>query len=150
MLCCSSLLSTGTVDSFHLRPVERAPPPSPLQPSERRRRADDARLAFTDRRRDGHAPRASSDPDAASSGEEGDDGRASSDATGRDDAPPSSSSSYSHSFDTPTHRRNALLKCLLVVAGYMAVGALAFSRVFERWPIVDSLYFSVVTFTTVG
>lgn len=33
---------------------------------------------------------------------------------------------------------------------YLAAGTLAYSVVFEKWPIVDSLYFAVVLFTTVG
>ena len=42
------------------------------------------------------------------------------------------------------------LKSYFHWSSYMLSGVLAFSRVFERWPIIDSLYFSVVTFTTVG
>lgn len=33
---------------------------------------------------------------------------------------------------------------------YMTLGVLAFTFVFEDWPIIDSLYFSVVLFTTCG
>mmetsp|Transcript_57489 Transcript_57489/g.67130 ORF Transcript_57489/g.67130 Transcript_57489/m.67130 type:complete len:349 (+) Transcript_57489:118-1164(+) len=41
-------------------------------------------------------------------------------------------------------------ECLFAIAAYIAIGTLAFSYVFEKWPIVDSMYFSVVTFTTIG
>ena len=43
-----------------------------------------------------------------------------------------------------------LFRVQLAIIGYMLTGVLAFSRIFEQWPIIDSLYFSVVTFTTVG
>ena len=33
---------------------------------------------------------------------------------------------------------------------YMMMGVLAFCSIFEKWTIVDCLYFSIVTFTTVG
>eukprot|EP00814_Leptocylindrus_danicus_P010967 CAMPEP_0116018690 /NCGR_PEP_ID=MMETSP0321-20121206/8795_1 /TAXON_ID=163516 /ORGANISM="Leptocylindrus danicus var. danicus, Strain B650" /LENGTH=433 /DNA_ID=CAMNT_0003489125 /DNA_START=46 /DNA_END=1347 /DNA_ORIENTATION=- len=39
---------------------------------------------------------------------------------------------------------------LVTIAIYMGVGVLAYSYVFENWSVVDSLYFSMVTFTTVG
>mmetsp|Transcript_7343 Transcript_7343/g.12335 ORF Transcript_7343/g.12335 Transcript_7343/m.12335 type:complete len:134 (-) Transcript_7343:61-462(-) len=58
--------------------------------------------------------------------------------------------SFSLSFDISLHKDRLLIRCLLAIIGYMAVGVVSFSRVFERWSIVDSLYFSVVTFTTVG
>jgi hypothetical protein len=32
----------------------------------------------------------------------------------------------------------------------LLIGVIAFSFVFEPWTVIDSLYFSVVTFTTVG
>ena len=40
--------------------------------------------------------------------------------------------------------------CLLAIVAYLGIGAISFSYFFEHWPIVDSLYFSMVTFTTVG
>lgn len=58
--------------------------------------------------------------------------------------------SYSLSFDKSLHKNRVLTKCFVAIILYMAVGVLSFSRLFEKWPIVDSLYFSVVTFTTVG
>lgn len=33
---------------------------------------------------------------------------------------------------------------------YVALGVVSFSFIFENWPIIDSVYFSVVLFTTVG
>ena len=41
-------------------------------------------------------------------------------------------------------------ECLFVIAGYLLLGVIAYSYIFEDWPIIDSVYFSVVTFTTVG
>jgi potassium channel subfamily K len=41
-------------------------------------------------------------------------------------------------------------KALSLILGYMSFGVLGFSCVFERWSLRDSIYFSVVTFTTVG
>ena len=43
-----------------------------------------------------------------------------------------------------------LVECLLAVTSYLGTGVLAYSVVFEKWSIVDALYFSVVSFTTVG
>ena len=37
-----------------------------------------------------------------------------------------------------------------IIASYLLVGMISFSFIFEEWTLVDSLYFSVVTFTTVG
>ena len=58
--------------------------------------------------------------------------------------------SFSLSFDKSLHKNRILKRCLLAMLVYMGVGVASFSRIFEKWPIVDSLYFSVVTFTTVG
>lgn len=58
--------------------------------------------------------------------------------------------SFSLSFDVSLHKDRALAKCLLAIIAYVAVGVVSFSCIFENWPVVDSLYFSVVTFTTVG
>jgi hypothetical protein len=41
-------------------------------------------------------------------------------------------------------------KAMSLIMIYMSVGVLGFSLVFERWSLRDSIYFSVVTFTTVG
>ncbi|CAB9521226.1 Two pore potassium channel [Seminavis robusta] len=40
--------------------------------------------------------------------------------------------------------------CLVFLLSYLTVGVLAFSFVFERWSIVDALYFTSVCFSTVG
>jgi len=41
-------------------------------------------------------------------------------------------------------------RAFLLIISYMLIGMLGYSYMFEQWPIRDSLYFSVVTFTTVG
>lgn len=43
-----------------------------------------------------------------------------------------------------------LTQCMLAIFVYLAVAALSYSFIFEKWPIVDSLYFACVTFTTIG
>ena len=44
-----------------------------------------------------------------------------------------------------------LWQCLLAMLAYMAVAILAFTFVLEpQWTCVDSLYFAIVTFTTIG
>jgi voltage-gated potassium channel len=43
-----------------------------------------------------------------------------------------------------------LSTCVYGILLYLMLGTVFYSFVFERWSIVDSLYFSVVTFTTVG
>ena len=58
--------------------------------------------------------------------------------------------SFSVSFDNSQHKDLILIRCLLAIVMYMAVGVVSYSRIFEKWPIVDAIYFSVVTFTTVG
>mmetsp|Transcript_26161 Transcript_26161/g.38971 ORF Transcript_26161/g.38971 Transcript_26161/m.38971 type:complete len:646 (-) Transcript_26161:105-2042(-) len=45
---------------------------------------------------------------------------------------------------------STLMKAFALVCGYLVIGIIGFSFVFEQWTIRDSLYFSVVTFTTVG
>jgi potassium channel subfamily K len=40
--------------------------------------------------------------------------------------------------------------CLFYTSIYMVVSVIAFSFVFEKWTIIDSLYFAVSTFTTCG
>lgn len=40
--------------------------------------------------------------------------------------------------------------CGLLVMAYLIIGIIAFSFVFEKWPVVYSAYFSVSTFTTIG
>ncbi len=43
-----------------------------------------------------------------------------------------------------------LRTCLQYVFIYIAISVIAYSYVFERWSIIDSVYFAVATFTTVG
>ena len=40
--------------------------------------------------------------------------------------------------------------CLLAIACYLGLSALAFSFFFEHWSVIDSAYFAVVTFTACG
>jgi len=50
------------------------------------------------------------------------------------------------SFDLDMDWKHAVLGILM----YLIVGIFAFSVVFEKWDYSDSLYFSIVTFTTIG
>lgn len=43
-----------------------------------------------------------------------------------------------------------LSECLMAIAAYLGTGVLAYSVFLEKWSVVDALYFSVVSFTTVG
>lgn len=52
--------------------------------------------------------------------------------------------------DIRSHMEFSLTQCLLAIAAYMAVAVIAFSFLLENWSVIDSIYFSVVTFTTVG
>ena len=45
---------------------------------------------------------------------------------------------------------STMLRAFALICGYLIIGIVGFSFVFEQWTIRDSLYFSVVTFTTVG
>jgi hypothetical protein len=40
--------------------------------------------------------------------------------------------------------------CAVYLSTYIVIAVLAFSFVFEKWSIIDSVYFAVSTFTTVG
>eukprot|EP00559_Dactyliosolen_fragilissimus_P001364 CAMPEP_0184866172 /NCGR_PEP_ID=MMETSP0580-20130426/21168_1 /TAXON_ID=1118495 /ORGANISM="Dactyliosolen fragilissimus" /LENGTH=502 /DNA_ID=CAMNT_0027365695 /DNA_START=194 /DNA_END=1702 /DNA_ORIENTATION=+ len=44
----------------------------------------------------------------------------------------------------------SIFECMMVLVAYLFIGVLAYSVVLEKWDIVDSLYFTVVTLTTVG
>jgi hypothetical protein len=44
----------------------------------------------------------------------------------------------------------SLWQCLLAIFAYIAIAVLAFSFVFDHWTIIDSAYFAVVTFSTIG
>jgi hypothetical protein len=48
------------------------------------------------------------------------------------------------------HMTIKLRVCIFAILVYLSIGVAAYSYVFENWCIVDSLYFTVVTFTTVG
>ena len=43
---------------------------------------------------------------------------------------------------------NAVLLCIFFLFCYFGLGTFGFSYLFERWSIIDSMYFTVVTFTT--
>jgi len=43
-----------------------------------------------------------------------------------------------------------LTQCVLAILCYIGIAVVAFSFVFDDWTIIDSVYFSVVTFSTVG
>lgn len=43
-----------------------------------------------------------------------------------------------------------LRECFYIFVALLAVGVVAFSFVFEKWPIIDSLYFTVVMLTSAG
>lgn len=45
---------------------------------------------------------------------------------------------------------STLFKLIGIMIAYFILGVVAYSFLFEEWPIVDSLYFSTVTLTTVG
>jgi len=45
---------------------------------------------------------------------------------------------------------STLFRALSLVCGYLGLGIIGFSYIFESWSIRDSMYFCVVTFTTVG
>lgn len=44
----------------------------------------------------------------------------------------------------------SLRECVFAIVAYLSVGAIAYTRIFERWSLVDALYFSVASFSTVG
>jgi potassium channel subfamily K len=43
-----------------------------------------------------------------------------------------------------------LKECIVAILSYSGLGVLAYTVLVEKWSIIDALYFSVVTFTTVG
>jgi len=46
--------------------------------------------------------------------------------------------------------RPILVNCAWYLAIYAGISVVAYSFVFEQWPIIDSVYFAVATFTTCG
>lgn len=57
---------------------------------------------------------------------------------------------YRQSDEEEPFFKSTSFKALSLIMVYMSVGVVGFSFVFERWSLRDSIYFSVVTFTTVG
>jgi hypothetical protein len=51
--------------------------------------------------------------------------------------------------DVKTSRKTTFISTGVILL-YLGIGVISYSYVFESWSIIDSLYFSVVTFTTVG
>jgi hypothetical protein len=45
---------------------------------------------------------------------------------------------------------NVMKLCAFYLTSYVVVAIIAYSFVFERWSIIDSIYFATSTFTTVG
>jgi hypothetical protein len=43
-----------------------------------------------------------------------------------------------------------LWDCFFALLAYLAISVIAYSFVFEKWSVIDSMYFAVVTFTTIG
>lgn len=44
----------------------------------------------------------------------------------------------------------SLTQCIVAILLYIMIAVIAFSFIFDHWSIVDSCYFAVVTFTTIG
>jgi len=51
-------------------------------------------------------------------------------------------------FDLST--KNIMIKCIAGLLIFFVMGAIAYSYVFEHWTLIDSFYFMVTTFSTVG
>lgn len=62
----------------------------------------------------------------------------------------SSRANLTEEFDSFLETDETLKLCLLYVAIYFAIAIVAYCYVFERWSIIDGLYFAVNTFTTCG
>lgn len=52
--------------------------------------------------------------------------------------------------ETESLLNSTYFKAILLMVVYLMIGVVGFSYVFESWSIQDALYFSVVTFSTVG
>jgi hypothetical protein len=63
---------------------------------------------------------------------------------------PHSQRSLTAAYVSYDHSAWALRSSLFNLAIYFALAVVAFSFVFEKWPITDSVYFAAVVFTTVG
>jgi voltage-gated potassium channel Kch len=62
----------------------------------------------------------------------------------------SSELSFSHEYHPFEQSKTGLMICLFHVILYLIVSVAAFGYGFEKWGIIDSVYFGVVTFTTIG
>ena len=49
-----------------------------------------------------------------------------------------------------SYLQSTLFKAIVLVCAYLSIGVIGYSFLFENWSIRNSLYFSIVTFTTVG
>ena len=58
--------------------------------------------------------------------------------------------SFSHEYQPFERSRKALVICMFHVAVYFGVAVVAFGYGFEKWGFVDSIYYAVVIFTTIG
>lgn len=58
--------------------------------------------------------------------------------------------SLSGEYEDFNHSTSALKLCLLHMAIYFSLSVIVFSFLVEKWPIVDSIYFATLVFTTVG
>lgn len=58
--------------------------------------------------------------------------------------------SLSEEYKTFMRSRNVLLFCAFHMLIFYSVAVIAYSFYFERWNIIDSLYFATVTFLTIG
>jgi hypothetical protein len=63
---------------------------------------------------------------------------------------PQSARSLTASYVSYDHSTSSIRSGLFNLAIYFALAVVAFSFVFEKWPISDSIYFATVVFTTVG
>ena len=52
--------------------------------------------------------------------------------------------------ETESWLQSTLFKAIALVCLYLTIGVIGYSYIFEDWSIRNSLYFSIVTFTTVG
>lgn len=48
------------------------------------------------------------------------------------------------------HTHETLRVCVVYTVSYLGLAVVAYSFIFEQWSVIDSLYFAVSTFTTVG
>lgn len=58
--------------------------------------------------------------------------------------------SFSHEYHPFQESKKALIICGLHVFAYLAIAVGAYGFFFEQWGVVDSIYFAVVIFTTIG